>query len=57
MVGLLNKRVLDVAGCNPELEVYLNGVHLKVDSFTDYAKRFLPSKVLYLSYSSPQLLP
>lgn len=30
------KRVYDVAGCNPQLKVYLNGNHIKINSFKDY---------------------
>ncbi len=32
----LVKRVYDVAGCNPNLKVYLNGKHIKIKSFKDY---------------------
>jgi len=30
------KRVYDVAGCNPQLKVYLNGKQIKIKSFKDY---------------------
>ena len=36
----LVKRVYDVAGCNPNLKVYLNGEHIKIKSFEDYIKMY-----------------
>lgn len=36
----LIKRVYDVAGCNPKLNVYLNGKRIKIASFTDYVKLY-----------------
>lgn len=36
----LVKRVYDIAGCNPKLKVYLNGSHIKVESFKDYIKLY-----------------
>ena len=36
----LIKRVYDVAGCNPNLNVYLNGKRIKIASFTDYVKLY-----------------
>ncbi len=32
----LAKRVVDVAGCNPSLKVFLNGKQIKINSFKDY---------------------
>lgn len=32
----LTKRVVDVAGCNPNLKVTLNGERIKINSFNDY---------------------
>jgi DNA topoisomerase-2 len=39
------KRVYDVAGCNPELKVYLNGVHIKIDKFVDYVNMYIDEYV------------
>lgn len=36
----LVKRVVDVAGCNPGLHVWLNGKRIKVASFNDYVKMY-----------------
>lgn len=33
---LIEKRVIDIAGCNPSLRVYLNGKQIKIKSFRDY---------------------
>ena len=41
IVRLMSKRVFDVAGCNPTLEVYLNETRLKANSFADYCSKFL----------------
>ena len=35
------KRVYDVAGCNPNLKVYLNGHQIKIKSFEDYINLYL----------------
>ena len=40
---LLNKRVIDIAGCNPNIRVYFNGVEVKIKSFEDYVKYYKPS--------------
>jgi DNA topoisomerase-2 len=37
----LIKRVYDVAGCNPNLKVYLNGERIHVKSFEDYIKLYV----------------
>ena len=37
----LVKRVADVAGCNPQLSVYLNGKRIKINSFSDYVKMYV----------------
>lgn len=34
------KRVYDIAGCNPELKVYINGERIKINSFKDYIKLY-----------------
>lgn len=36
----LVKRVYDVAGCNPNLNVYLNGEHIHINNFKDYIKLY-----------------
>lgn len=35
---VIEKRVYDIAGCNPGLKVYLNGLIIDVKSFEDYIK-------------------
>jgi len=37
----LVKRVIDVAGCNPTLKVFLNGERVKINSFEDYIKMYV----------------
>lgn len=36
----LEKRVYDVAGCNPNLKIYLNGTRIAIKSFQDYVKLY-----------------
>ncbi len=36
----LEKRVYDVAGCNPDLKIYLNGKRIAIKSFQDYVKLY-----------------
>jgi DNA topoisomerase-2 len=36
----LIKRVYDIAGCNPNLKVYLDGKRIRIDSFKDYIKLY-----------------
>jgi DNA topoisomerase-2 len=35
---IIEKRVYDIAGCNPNLKVYLNGDLIQIKSFEDYIK-------------------
>lgn len=35
---LIQKRVVDIAGCNPTIKIYFNGDEIKVKSFEDYVK-------------------
>lgn len=37
---VIEKRVIDVAGCNPNLKVYLNGELIQIKSFEDYIKYY-----------------
>jgi len=39
---LIHKRVIDVAGCNPNIRVYFNGEEIKIKSFEDYVKYYKP---------------
>lgn len=39
------KRVVDVAGCNPHLKLFLNGERIKIDSFKDYVDMYDPVNV------------
>lgn len=41
-MGLLRKRVYDLAGCNPGKKIYLNGKRLPIKSFKDYVELFFP---------------
>jgi DNA topoisomerase-2 len=36
----LVKRCYDIAGCNPQLKIYLNGKRIRIDSFKDYVKLY-----------------
>ena len=37
---MIQKRVVDVAGCNPALKVYFNGELIKIKTFEDYVKYY-----------------
>lgn len=37
---LIRKRVIDVAGCNPDIQVFFNNEEIKIKSFEDYVKYF-----------------
>lgn len=39
-MAMLVKRVYDVAGCNPQLKVYLNDVQIRIKSFKDYVDMY-----------------
>ena len=41
ILATLRRRVYDVAGCNPDVDVYLNGDLVELNSFGDYAKLFV----------------
>eukprot|EP01132_Coremiostelium_polycephalum_P007836 gene7836-9650_t len=52
LIALLNKRVYDVAGCNPSIKVYLNGTELGIKSFEKYISLYFladdsPPKIFY----------
>lgn len=38
---MIQKRVYDISGCNPNLQVYLNGELIKIKSFEDYIKFYV----------------
>lgn len=44
ILATLRRRVYDVAGCNPDVDVFLNGELVKLNSFGDYAKLFVKDK-------------
>lgn len=50
---LLNKRVYDIAGCNPDIKVYLNDELIKIKSFTDYIRLYGIDEI-YASLKSKQ---
>jgi DNA topoisomerase-2 len=39
-LALMEKRVYDIAGCNPGVKVYWNGIRLPVRSFRDYVQLY-----------------
>jgi DNA topoisomerase-2 len=39
---LIQKRVVDIAGCNPNIKIYFNGVEIKIKTFEDYVKYYKP---------------
>lgn len=41
----IERRVYDVAGCNPKLKVWYNGKHIDLKSFRDYVDLFTSSSV------------
>lgn len=41
----LVKRVYDIAGCNPNLKVYLNAKQIRIKSFKDYISLYTPSYI------------
>jgi DNA topoisomerase II len=45
---MIQKRVVDVAGCNPSLKVYFNGELIRIKTFEDYVK-FYSSEYIYES--------
>lgn len=44
IVALLCKRVIDVAGCNSKLLVYLNGAKVDIRTFKDYVSLYFKAK-------------
>lgn len=38
---MIQKRVYDISGCNPNLQVYFNGELIKIKSFEDYIKFYV----------------
>ena len=42
----IEKRVYDVAGCNPGISVFLNGEKISIKSFKDYVSMFVDSPVV-----------
>ncbi len=58
LMAVLEKRVLDIAGCNPTLNIYLNGKRVPVKSFKDYVNMYPldtkeDGKSFALVYESP----
>ena len=37
---LIQKRVIDIAGCNPKLQIFFNDEEIKIKSFQDYIKYY-----------------
>ncbi len=40
---MIQKRVIDIAGCNPGIKVYFNGEMISIKSFEDYIKFYKPT--------------
>lgn len=45
---LIEKRVYDVAGCNPNLTIFFNGKKIMINSFRDYCEMYLDSENVLL---------
>lgn len=41
-IKLIEKRVYEVAGCNPNLNIYFNGQKIQMNSFKDYCNMYIP---------------
>ena len=41
-IKLIEKRVYEIAGCNPNLNIYFNGKKIQINSFKDYCNMYLP---------------
>lgn len=39
-LAIMTKRVIDCAACNPNMDFYINGKLIKIDSFEDYIKMY-----------------
>lgn len=46
-IDMLTKRVYEIAGCNPKLRIYLDGVLIKIKSFKDYVGMFGHEEVIF----------
>ena len=44
ILATLRRRVYDVAGCNPDVDVFFNGELVELSSFADYAGLFVKNK-------------
>lgn len=44
-INRIEKRVYDVAGCNPAIKVYLNGKQIKINKFKDYVGMYVDNHV------------
>lgn len=47
-IKLIEKRVYEVAGCNPKLNVYFNGKKIQINSFKDYCNMYLDENNMLL---------
>ena len=47
-IKLIEKRVYEVAGCNPNLNIYFNGKKIQINSFKDYCNMYLENDGLLL---------
>lgn len=45
---LIEKRVYEVAGCNPNLNVFFNGKKIQMSSFKDYCNMYIPDDGILL---------
>jgi len=42
---MIEKRVYDISGCNPNLQIYFNGELIKIKSFEDYIKFYVEDPI------------
>jgi DNA topoisomerase II len=44
---LIERRLNDISGCNPKLNVYFNGIKIQVNHLKDYGKLLFDSKSFF----------
>jgi DNA topoisomerase-2 len=48
VLKLIEKRVYEIAGCNPNLNIFYNGKKIQINSFQDYCKMYIEDDGLLL---------
>lgn len=56
-IKMMEKRVYEIAGCNPNLNVYFNGKKIQINSFKDYCNMYLQEgeELLYVENDNWQI--